>query len=71
MCFYPFLDGDVPHSPSYGIYISQLHVPRFVRVCTNVTGFNLRKNVFRLLSEKDLRALVLLCYCCRVNCLCS
>ena len=23
---FPFLDGDVPHSPSYGVYISQLIV---------------------------------------------
>ena len=27
-----FLDGDVPHSPSYGVYISQLI--RFARVCS-------------------------------------
>ena len=31
---FPFLDGDVPRSPSYGVYISQLI--RFVRVCSNV-----------------------------------
>ena len=30
----PFLDGDVPSSPSYGVYISQLI--RFARVCSNV-----------------------------------
>ena len=35
-----FLDGDVPHSPSYGIYISQLI--RFVRVCSNVDDCNNR-----------------------------
>ena len=34
----PFLDGDVPRSPSYGEYISQLI--RFARVCSNVDGFN-------------------------------
>ena len=28
-----FLDGDVPCSPSYGVYISQLI--RFARVCSN------------------------------------
>ena len=28
---FPFLDGDVPRSPSYGVYISQLI--RFARVC--------------------------------------
>ena len=27
---FPFLDGDVPRSPSYGVYISQLN--RFARV---------------------------------------
>ena len=30
---FPFLDGDVPSSPSYGAYISQLI--RFARVCSN------------------------------------
>ena len=35
---YPFLDGDVPLSPSYGVYISQL--VRFARVCNNVLDFN-------------------------------
>ena len=34
---FPFLDGDVPRSPSYGVYISQLI--RFARVCSNVTYF--------------------------------
>ena len=29
---FPFLDGDVSRSPSYGAYISQLI--RFVRVCS-------------------------------------
>ena len=36
----PFLDGDVPHSPSYGVYISKLI--RFERVCSNVDDFNKR-----------------------------
>ena len=31
---FPFLDGDVSRSPSYGVYISQLI--RFSRVCSNV-----------------------------------
>ena len=31
---FPFLDGDVPRSPSYGVYISQLI--RFARVYSNV-----------------------------------
>ena len=30
----PFLDGDVPRRPSYGVYISQLI--RFARVCSHV-----------------------------------
>ena len=37
---FPFLDGDVPRSTSYGIYISQLI--RFARVCSNVDNFNNR-----------------------------
>ena len=40
---FPFLDGDVPRSPSYGVYISQLI--RFARVCSNVDDFNSR-NLF-------------------------
>ena len=40
---FPFLDGDVPRSPSYGVYISQLI--RFARVCSNVDDFNTR-NLF-------------------------
>ena len=34
---FTFLDGDVPRSPSYGEYISQLI--RFERVCSNVDNF--------------------------------
>ena len=37
---FSFLDGDVPHSPSYGVYISQLI--RLARVCSNVDEFNNR-----------------------------
>ena len=37
---FPFLDGDVPRHPSYGVYISQLI--RFVRVCSHVEDFNAR-----------------------------
>ena len=36
----PFLDGYVPRSPSYVVYISQLI--RFARVCSNVDDFNNR-----------------------------
>ena len=37
---YPFLDGDVPQRPSYGVYISQLI--RFARASSHVTEFNNR-----------------------------
>ena len=37
---FPFLDGDVPRSTSYGVYISQLI--RFVRVSSHVADFNAR-----------------------------
>ena len=37
---FPFLDGDVPRFPSFGVYISQLI--RFARVCSNVADFNSR-----------------------------
>jgi len=37
---FPFLDGDVPTAPSYGVYISQL--VRFARVCTKEEDFNER-----------------------------
>ena len=40
---FPFLDGDVPHSLSYGVYISQLI--RFAIVCSNVDEFN-NRNLF-------------------------
>ena len=40
---FPFLDGDVPRSPSYGVYISQLI--HFARVCSNVDDFN-NRNLF-------------------------
>ena len=35
---FPFLDGDVPRRPSYGVYISQLI--RFARVCSHVDDFH-------------------------------
>ena len=37
---FPFLDGDVPHSTSYGVYISQLI--QFARVSSHVADFNAR-----------------------------
>ena len=47
---FPFLDGDVPHSPSYGVYASQ-HI-RFARVCSNVDEFNARN---KFLTSKLLK----------------
>ena len=35
-----FLDGDIPRSTSYGVYISQLI--RFARMCSHVADFNAR-----------------------------
>ena len=46
----PFLDGDVPRSTSYGVYISQLI--RFARVSSHVDDFNTRNKV---LTAKLLR----------------
>ena len=57
---FSFLDGDVPRSPSYGVYISQLI--RFARVCSNFEEFN-NRNLFLLLNywkkviEKKLKSI--------------
>ena len=37
---FPFLDGDVPRSTSYGVYIFQLI--RFARASSHVADFNIR-----------------------------
>ena len=47
---FPFLDGDVPRSTSYGVFISQLI--RFARVPSHVNNFNTRNKV---LTAKLLR----------------
>ena len=47
---FPFLNGDVPRSTSYGVYISQLI--RFARVSSHVDDFNTRSKV---LTAKLLR----------------
>ena len=47
---FPFLDGDVPRSASYGVYISQLI--RFARVSSHVDDFHNRNKV---LTAKLLR----------------
>ena len=41
---FPFLDGDVPRSASYWVYISQLI--RFARVPSHVADFNPRNKRF-------------------------
>ena len=43
---FSFLDDDVPRSPSYGVYISQLI--RFARECSNVSDFNNRNQYLSL-----------------------
>ena len=40
---FPFLDGNIPRSPSYGVYISRL-IP-FARVCSNVDDIT-NRNLF-------------------------
>ena len=48
---FPFLDGDVPRRPSYGVYISQLIC--FARASSHVTDFNNRNKFLtdRLLKQ--------------------
>ena len=43
---FPFLDGDVPRSTSYGVYISQLI--RFARASSYVADFNTRNKLLTL-----------------------
>ena len=43
---FPFLDGDVPRSTSYGVYISQLI--RFARASSYITDFNTRNKLLTL-----------------------
>jgi len=40
---FPSLNGDIPISPSYGTYLSQLI--RFARVCNKVEDFNDRNSI--------------------------
>ena len=47
---FPFLDGGVPRSAYYGVYISQLI--RFARVSSHIDDFNTRNKV---LTAKLLR----------------
>ena len=46
---FPFLDGDVPRSTSYGVYISQLI--RFARASSYVTDFNTRNKLRNFLNR--------------------
>ena len=48
--YFLFLDGDVPRSTSYGIYISQLI--RFARTSSYVIDFNTRN---KMLTQKLLK----------------
>ena len=47
---FPFLDGDIPRSTYYGVYISQLI--RFARASSYITDFNTRN---KLLTQKLLK----------------
>ena len=50
---FPFLDGDVPRSTSYGVYISQFI--RFARVSSHVIDFNTHNKVLTAkLLNKDI-----------------
>ena len=46
---FPYLDGDVLHRPSFGVYISQFI--RFARVCSHVEDFNARNKTAKLLKQ--------------------
>ena len=49
---FPFLDGDIPRSTSYGVYISQLI--RFARVSGHVDDYNTR---IKVLTAKLLKGI--------------
>ena len=48
---FPFLDGDVPQRPSYGVYISQLI--RFARASSHFTDFNNRNKFLTAILLKQ------------------
>ena len=50
---FPFLDGDVPRSTSYGVYISQQI--RFARSSSHVADFNTRN---KLLTKRFLNKVI-------------
>ena len=47
---FPFLDGDVPRSASYAVYISQLI--RFARVSSHVDDLNTRNQLLQLCTDR-------------------
>ena len=53
---FPFLDGDVPCQPYYGVYISQLK--RFARVCSYVEEFMLMINASLLNFSKSVIGII-------------
>ena len=50
---FPFLDGDVPRSTSYGVYISKLI--RFARASSYVTDFNTRNKLLKVSNSAKIR----------------
>ena len=52
MVNFPFLDGDIPHSTSYGV--DTLQLIRFARASSYVTDFNIH-NKLLLLTQKLLK----------------
>ena len=48
---FPYLDGNVPRAPSYGIYFSQLI--RFARISNHLSDFNARNKtlIAKLLKQ--------------------
>ena len=49
---FPFLDGDVPRSTSYGVYKYSSQLIRFARASSYVVDFNTRN---KLLTQKLLK----------------
>ena len=49
---FPFLDGNVPRSTSYGVYISDYQLIRFARASSYVNDFNTHN---KLLTQKFLK----------------
>ena len=58
---FPFLDGDVPRSTSYGVYISQLI--RFARVSSHVADFNSRNKILTAKLLQQVRKTFSKFYC--------